>query len=399
VKILFVVSDLSYPPLEGLHQQSLLLVKSLVESGDDVEIVGFVKNLESVDLTHLAEYLGIDGVGPFVEYRGSVLRLTLCNVIPLWMIRGKRRELRRHIQATIADVVHLDCTAAASLYRADETAAAVASFVDPGSRRQFRFARASGIRPKALVHLIAGLLYFAVEWRLKDGQLIWHVVSDEDRDYLQRVHHKAAVVAIPVMLPADLLPGEKLYDLPVPKKTIRVLIYADLRRKDMRKAFLDLFATSIPKSRLAPNCKFLVLGRVQADEELSKAARAYDCQFIAWVDDYVALISSCDIVLLPDVIGTGIKGRAVQSLGLGKPTIGTAVAFEGIHIPNSDFARVATTTAEIALHLDELCASSHLRGKIGVNARTLAESRYSQTVIVHRWQEVYKAAVRHRHTN
>ena len=136
-----------------------------------------------------------------------------------------------------------------------------------------------------------------------------------------------------------------------------------------------------------------MLGRVQADEEILEGSKAYDCQFIQWVDDYVDLIRGCDIVVLPDVIGTGIKNRAIQSLALGKPTIGTAVAFEGISFPNSDVARVATSNLDIAFHLDQLCASSDLRERIGLQAREFAESRYSQSVVVQRWREAYMASV------
>lgn len=393
MRILFVVSNLSYPPLEGLHQHSLLLVKSLAQSGDDVEIMGFVKDIESVDLTHLADYLAIDHVGPFVEYRGPSLGLALRNMLPLWMIQGQGRRIRSHIKAARADVIHLDGVAAASLFRSDVTAATVLSFVDPGSQRQLRFARASGARPKALPHLLASLLYFAVERRLNFPQLTWHVVSESDREYLQRVHHHAHVAAIPLMVPRDLSAGEENSARSAHDARILVLIWGDLRRSDMRQALLDLFATSMPKSILAPTCTFLVLGRVQADAELSEVSQAYDCEFIQWTDDYVDLISSCDIVILPDIVGTGIKTRAIQSLALGKPIIGTAVAFEGIDVPSSDVARVAKSSLEIALHLDELCASFKLRKQIGANARAFAESRYSQAIIVHRWQEVYEDAV------
>jgi len=399
VKILFVVSDISYPPLEGLHQHMLLLAKSLVESGDEVEIVGFAKNLESVDLTNLAEYLAIDRVGPFVEYRGSVLRLALYNMLPLWMIGGRGHRIRKRIQFTCVDVIHLDCVAAATLFRSDATAATVVSFVDPGSRRQFRFARALGARPRALAHLLASAIYFFVERHLNYPQLTWHVVSDADRDYLHRVHNHAEVAAIPVMLPRDLRFSQKVSTRSALDTRILVLIYADLRRNDMRQAFLELFATCMPQSTLARTCTFLVLGRVQADAELSTATRNYNCQFIEWVDDYVEVISSCDIVVLPDIIGTGIKTRAVQSLALGRPTIGTTVAFEGIHIPNSDFARVARSLNDVVFHLDELGASSDLRYKIGANARALAEARYSQPVIVRRWHDVYRDAVRRHQSN
>lgn len=397
MKILFVVSDLSYPPREGLHQHTLLLAKSLAESGDKVEVLGFVKNRDSIDFMQLTNYLAVDRVGPFVQYRGSVLGRALFNMLPLWLIRRPARELRKYMQMSGADLIHLDCVAAAGLFRSNSPVATVVSFVDPGSRRQVRFARARAKSPKAVAHLMASLTYFFVERHLNSSQLTWHVVSDADKEYLHKVHHHTEVVAIPVMLPLELQRKHRSVRSSAGQR-VRVLIYADLRRSDMRQAFVDLFSAAMGQSTQAPDCTFLIMGRIRADAELSGVTEAYNCEFLEWVDDYIDVINSSDIVILPDVIGTGIKSRAVQSLALGRPIIGTAVSLEGIHIPNSDFARVANSSAEMILHLDELCASSDLRERIGNNAAALAEARYSQTVLLQRWHETYLASIeRHIH--
>jgi len=53
----------------------------------------------------------------------------------------------------------------------------------------------------------------------------------------------------------------------------------------------------------------------------------------SWVDDIDFFLSSFDVIILPDLNGSGLKNRVLDCLAVGSPLLATPVASEGLDIP------------------------------------------------------------------
>lgn len=373
MRVAVVLSDLAVPADSGLQEQSLLLIEGLAAAGVELHLFAFSR------APILEAMLPIRLAAPLMPTRTG---WTLTGLVTRLIGRdGLERRLKGY------DVVYLEGAAAAGLMRRQWAARAVVNLIDPGSRRRMRFARAA-IRPLAkLKELFAAGLSFLLEASLNNEKATWVVVSESDRDYLRAVHRHEATIAIPVMLPA--LPAPIARD---EADTAVVTIYADLREPHMFRAFVALARdVLVPSCKAEPRIEIRVLGRLTPAPDLLASLPALPMTFIGRSPDHLGELQRSDIVILPDTIGTGLKNRAVQCLGLGCATIGTAVAFEAIAVRNGVEAFVADTTAEMLDAVLTLARSAVLRRDVGDRAREFAAVRYGSVSVVPTWMNLFRA--------
>ncbi|MEV8147987.1 glycosyltransferase family 4 protein [Arthrobacter sp. NPDC080073] len=387
-----MVSDLSYPPAEGLHQQTLLLVRGLKDQGVEVELHGFVKSLRALDEEALYREHGIAFASPPSEQPRSLLVSAIRNLFPFSRAAGPLR--RRLYNLSQVDVIHFEGIAACAVSTRRLASRSILSFIDPGSRRNFRFFRqADGFLPK-VVYFATGFVYLGVERLLRRGNPIWHVVSDDDRRYLSEIHGFDAVIAIPVSLPAE-LSGEEMAK---PEdfageaqlhRRVDILVYADLRQQHMRDA-LKVFARKVFRSYVGRRAvEFTILGRVELNAEFASWFEGLNYKFIAWAEDYLAVLRKADIVLLPDSVGTGLKNRAIQSLAAGVPVVGTSIAMEGLDLRNGIDAFVVDSAEASKVPLQKLVADRALRLRIGEAGRSRVIQEFGTKSVVKRWIDTY----------
>lgn len=386
MRIAFAVSDFTYPPREGLHQQTILLISELCRRGVDVNLLGFVKDPESIDGDALFRHHGIKMPRELIQAGNSGL---MTGYLSLWQRRLGRLRPQPLVGASLAsyDAIHLDGAAACGLASADIASSSVVSLVDPGSRRFARLARASttgqaklGAYAKSLAHLI-------FESQLARLRPTFHFVSGSDSAYMQRLHPHSRVATIPIMLP----PRLERMDPVAPSGPVReVLIYADMRQSHARQDVIRLLEDVLrPNAAAFRAVRFTVLGRVREDSQLARAAAGLSVQFIHWADDYVDTIARSDLVILPDTVGTGLKNRTIQSLSMGMPVLGTSTAFEGIDCVDGEHALLADTRDLMLSKLLEVCHKGTPPG-IGQRARDFAVTNYSASVITDRWIALYE---------
>jgi len=369
MRIAMVLSDLCVPPRSGLQEQSLLLLEGLVAAGVEVDLFAFSGTRGAVGEAMLPAKLA----APPMPTRAG------------WTFTGLMTRLlgRSGLEQRLGeyDVVYLEGAAAAGLLRRGWAARAVVNLIDPGSRRRLRFAAtASGSLRKAKEWLLAGLSYL-LEAALNDKRATWVVVSDSDRDYLRRVHGHAATEAIPVMLPE--LPAPTLHS---PSGAVVVAVYADLRQAHMWRAFVALAEEVLrPVCAAEPALRITVLGRLLPSPELLAALPQLPMTFSGWSEDHLGELQRADIVLLPDTVGTGLKNRAVQCLGLGCATVGTPVAFEAIPVTSGQEAYVAATPEKMVEAVLTLARTPSLRAEVGNKAREFAAARYGREQVMKTW--------------
>ena len=387
-----ILSDLTFPPSQGLHEQSLGTARLLAGLCEELQIFIYCKDRRTIDEVALLQELPGRPTITIIPYTGSHIRRGCTN-----LLFGKLRSAERDIASAAGlfgpDFVHLDMAVAAGLHRIFRNTPGVISWMDPGSRRQFRFALAArGYR--RVPHFAAGLVFYLFESLCRSRNKVWHVVSPTDRRYLERAHPGQPVVQIPVSITSL---GES--DSPSQNSKLRsgcdggsrprALIFLDLRVPHLYTSFeLLVKRCLLPLESAGLSIQYTVLGRVHADERLESLCKDLDMEFVVWVDDFGKALVEFDFVILPDQVGTGLKTRAVHVLAAGCAAIGTSFAFEGIDLESGQHAVVADSWLKWQEGIRQLATDNDLRGRLAHYAPEVA-APFAAHVVSGRWENLY----------
>lgn len=390
-RIAFILSDFSYPPVEGLHQQTIYTIKNLKENDADVVIFGFVKSKSSLELESLFSDHGIELSSPLEQWTWPHVITALVIFLGLFPIFGPIRRVSEGLRGGAFDAVHFDGVAACGFVRTSRWKRVVASIVDPPARRRFRLARAATSFQARAVNIALGMLGSLVERLIVSSPAISHVVSSSDGAYLRSKYRRSSVAVIPVELPSECV------DRPISVTGVDrrerdvVLIFGDLRVTHMCAAvgaFFSEIGRLDPAGKL--KAQFVVLGRVAPPADLKMVGHARGVEFRDWVDDYISEIDNSSIIVLPDLVGTGIKNRTIQCMARSKAVIGTDTAFEGIPITSGIHGVHCDSIERLAMECVDLCGDIVLQNRIGCAARQLAVREYSGANIAAKWRALYE---------
>lgn len=394
MRILHVISDITYPPSEGLHEQTIRLHQALRAYGYEVELCGFVKSCSADALSALERREDIS-IGTLAYYGGStVLRGITARV---GLLSGMSRTLYKQVRSAARTdesvVVIFEGAAAAGLYRSRFARNAILSWIDPGSRRNLRFmAERNNIRAR-IAHAVAAFLFLLLELSCTWQRPLWHVVSDSDAEYLRKLYsRRQPVSSIPVICSeiASQSPakeGESPSDLDGDDE-LRVIIFADLRQPHLIRAtaeWLGDIEKLDPQLRnaLAVN----VVGRVQDCAELRQVS-GVSIEFSEWVTDLMSTLRRADIVIVPDTVGTGLKNRAVVSLASSAVVVGSDVAFEGIPVVDGENALVCRDRRERRDALARAASSAELRLNLRANSSSSVRAM-SMSQVARQWSMAF----------
>jgi sugar transferase (PEP-CTERM/EpsH1 system associated) len=127
-----------------------------------------------------------------------------------------------------------------------------------------------------------------------------------------------------------------------------------------------------------PNVRFYIVGSDPSPEivRLSKDKSVIVTGFVQDVRPYVGKAS---VVVAPIFEGTGIKSKVLQPMAMGRPVVTTSIGALGIEAVNGKELLVADTDSEFAACVLQLLGDTHMRERMGMNARELITAKYSWT--------------------
>jgi len=381
MRIAYVVSDLTFPPQEGLHEQTLLTAQLIGGEGRTIDIYGFVRQPDMLDLGAMEKVTGLRFAAPPLPSKSPNLLLGLQN-----SLRPGREARMLLDRLKHYDVIHLENLAACGLIQAHSASRTVAGIIDPGSLRWQRMkAGATTWRSRASA-AAQQALHTHLERRIARPGATIHVVSEPDALYLTSRLPQTDVVAIPVALTLEsgIPPSCAL-----PKR--EVIVFIDLRREHLRQSFLWAAKTILPTlvHEAGGGISIKVLGRIAADSELLAATEALPLTFVPYVENLASTLQQSALVLVPDQTGTGLKNRVVQAMALGCPVAGTPVAFEGIPATDGTHAIVEKDGPRLAARAASLLRDDQARLAVGRAGAAFASARYGRQANAQRWHQVH----------
>lgn len=384
MRIAFVVSDLSYPPREGLHQQTLVTASLIAGAGREVDIFGFVRDPARLNRDALLADLGLTFADEPIPTRMPQLARALLNqFLPNAFLGPRIAALRA--QLAKYDVVHLENISACALASRDIAGKSIIGLIDPGTLRWKRLATHSYGPVARIKARVFFALHNLLEARLLSRRTYAHVVSAEDAVYLRRRRPQAVVKAVPVSLPLDIV--EEAARERTIKKAQSAVVFLDLRQPHLR-ASLEWFVEAVLRPRADDFAKFTftVMGRVEPDSGLLDLCRGLPVEFLSWVEDYKVVLKSASVVVTPDRAGTGLKNRVIQSMGLGCAVIGTSVAFEGIAATNCVNAVITDDPGAMAAALLSLMVDEDARRGLAAEAMSFVMREFHPDKVRALWR-------------
>ncbi len=404
MRILFVLPSVPYPPSDGGEMKVFNLLKYLsLRHQCDLICLG-VANPEihegfKATLPHIGSVQIVPYPTRLTRYLGAWKEILRLN--PPSLARFASHELGGMLAAAGSsgryDVIHYDIINMAQYHTDPATTASVHSPNDATSCVYFRRARVTQDYFLKCKLYISAILLRRYERKVYGRFSKIHVVSDDDKNYLDKVAGNPNVEVIPIS-------SGYSYDLSAhPKATAQkaggkqgpvVVVCGNLGDASIARGFSNFLRDVFPfVLNKFPDVRLRVLGRRVADDILQNIKQFSNIEYFTWVENFETFITEADVVLIPDLAGArGAKTRVVQAMGLNRAVLGSETAFDGIPATNGVHGLIYQTSEQCCSLLLYLLNNEDRRRSLGAAAAQLAAEKYSLDRIGPKYEALYYAA-------
>jgi hypothetical protein len=239
-------------------------------------------------------------------------------------------------------------------------------------------------------HFVASVFALGLEYSLKNYMTHAIVVSKSDRNYLTKFFPQQHVSAVPIATEYKVLTRTQTKFV---HSQTKVLIWVDLSVEHLRLSFLRLADFLRQNSKIISGFEFHVLCRkIHLDHMESEELNNF-FHFVDWVPDLDEYLSSFDIAVLPDLVGTGLKNRLVDCVRNGLSVIATPAVLEGFSFKDKNDLLVYTEMNELESSLLLIRDDHDLRQKLSANAtKTLLKDHGFENVKLE-WRYVLEKVI------
>lgn len=383
MKLCYVFSRYARQPQDGKQHafwRQLQIFESIFE---EVSVLGLARSSESLEgpeSYRAPSILLTEQVLPGsydVQCAVSLVRLT--TGVASFSVPRLGQWLRQHHNCH--SVVLLEGFPLVGLAPPIEKSQLFYSEVDAFSRRATRFRKSS--IGGALKQRIGTVLSLFLERYSFERVSRVHVYSAEDARFLRRLHRLPSekVVAIP-MPPASI--DCDVSAEPTNAKRLKLLVWADATYPHLERGVRELLQELVKVYALKKQIVFLT-GRNAA---LASDIRAAGYDALEWSESIEATLRDVHVVLIPDVVGTGIKNRTIHAMAFGKCVVGTKFAWEGIPYKRDVEGLCTDSPAGLVSVVCKL--SLEQARQIGDAGRRMIQSKYSARALAIRWREFFE---------
>jgi len=401
MQILFLLPEFPYPPSTGgrskvFNELSYLSMRHKCDllcfgEVDSDQINALVAKLPNVKVLGVVKCL--TGIKKWIKMVWALMRM-----LPPSFSKYSSSEfsgvLSELLRVNNYDVVHYDIINMAQYLPQGTHLASVHSPNDATSLSYLRMAEQEERITRKISLLISSMLLKRYEIKHYPRFTKVHVVSPIDAKYLNDNNPLIDINVIPITIDDEFISLNSISSrCSGSSKTI--ICTGNFGNSSIARGLEEFLVNSYPLiTNALPEVKFLILGQ-NANEPLKELInKAVNAEFITWVDNYRDFLIQADVILAPDLAGTGIKTRVIQAMGLGLPVVGTEIAYEAIPIINGEEGFIYQSSAECADIFIELLRNNNECLAVGERAQRLAEENFSLVNVGPRYEDLYESAVR-----
>jgi glycosyltransferase involved in cell wall biosynthesis len=141
--------------------------------------------------------------------------------------------------------------------------------------------------------------------------------------------------------------------------------------------------------RIGRPIRLRIVGR-GATPDVSALARPGTVEVVGPVPDVRPHLASASVFVAPVRFGTGMRGKVLEALAMGRPVVTTSVGTEGLGAISGRHLLVADDAAEMAAAVRRLLDNPGLAAALGAEGRDLVASRFDWDAIAAAHDAVYE---------
>lgn len=191
--------------------------------------------------------------------------------------------------------------------------------------------------------------------------------------------------AIPVSVIANGQDLKPFLDyIPEVGKENAICFYGALSNQFNRRALQRIIRSIYPQIRFAnPDVKLYVIGANPPHDVLGDLQDG-NIVVTGFVEDIRPWLSRCNLLLLPLETSSGFRGRLVEAMALGIPTVGTYNALQSVGFVDGKHGFMAETDYEIAQYVIDILENQELLNRMSDHCRKHAALNFSLEATFHK---------------
>jgi sugar transferase (PEP-CTERM/EpsH1 system associated) len=384
VNLLYLCHRIPYPPNKGDKIRSFHQVRGLSER-HSVHLATFVDTREDLQhvepLRKLCRSVEIVYRHPRRALLGAGLALPSGGALSVAMFRSS--ALRRTIAATLRresiDAAVVFSSAMAQYVPPTPPFPVVLDLVDVDSEK-WRSYGDSLRGPRSWIYRLEGTRLARFEEEAGNAADHCVVISQAEAALLEgRIRKPVSVITNGVDQEYFRAPGDGGREGPA-------LVFVGAMDYVPNEDAVAFFCDEIlPRVRASvPDATFTIVGRNPAPR-VRDLARLPGVTVTGSVPDVRPYVANARVAVAPFRIARGIQNKVLEAMAMGRPVVGTALAFQGLSATEADGVRIVDHPEDLAREIVLLLGDPGLAADRGIRARAFVERE-------HRW-EVHVSAL------
>lgn len=399
LKILYIVGHLSFPLRTGPLKDVAELLCYMSDK-HECDVLGFTfdeeENIKTISRKIMENLPRINLLRLFNKNMRWQLRLKQCIALafekPLGFARWHNEEFRRSIAAAIKstdyDLVHFFWFPAVGQYLPMcLNIPTVLTLQDSQSLICLEAGKEAPSAIKGYFCSEAARRYRKAERKLYPKATIVHTVSHEDEEYIKSFVPNVDIRHIPIHFPkecGEYKPGG------VKKEPGPSLIMLRPYGKGLM-WFLDEVYPRIMKR--IPLLETKIIGNTLPTDALARIIADPRITYSDWEEDYYGEIVRHRAVVLTDTFGAGMANRALVSMALARPIVGTPKSFRGLAVKNGIDCIVESDPLRFADAVVRVVNSEEMAREMGERAKESVFCQYAHSNVMGRMDDLYEEVI------
>lgn len=394
MKILFLLQEFPYPPTNGIRWKAYTVLQALSRK-HECHLLSFEDTSSTSGVSEFLEQVpNAKVLGVFSPLKSSLatrVRGLFSVGLPSagrYSIPRFDEALRQALSATRYDAVHIDMINLIHYADVVGSSPLLLSVNDAVSLGYSNAARNLPSLPRRFWTRLAEKLIARYERTAYRNRIV-HVVSENDKRYLERLCPSAQVEVVPLAVDTNYFETTSETD-----ETARpvVIVPANYGLPAARAAVFEFLQVATARAgQVGLDVVFKLVGPGSNPPFRQRLSPWTAVQFLGWVEDYRKTLSEGSVVVFPETAGAGTKNRVLQAMALAKPVLMTPTAADGVGVTHGKDGLVCRSAGEFSSALISVLTDDRAARNLGASARSLVALSHNMETVTRKWEALYQS--------
>ncbi|PJF43155.1 MAG: glycosyl transferase family 1 [Candidatus Thermofonsia Clade 1 bacterium] len=401
MRILFLTSQVPYPPYSGGALRVYGLLNGLHKAGYQLDLLTFSEpNAPPLEQTPLAALCNCLCSVPYVP-RSARQRLRDLLLTPHADLARRfdspafATALREQLGAVRYDVVHIQSLEMATYLPILRAAAPQTRLIYDAYNAEYALQRSIYSVDRRQLSRLPQALYSFIQWRrlLRFERAVCRevdtviAVSEADAAALRKLVPEKPIEVVPNgIFTADYAQPSAQLNL----GDAALLFTGTMNYRPNVDAVLWFVDHVLDRVRQAvPTVRLFIVGN-KPHARLETIRQRPDVEITGFVQDVAPFLHAATIYIAPLRMGSGTRLKLLQAMAVGCPIVSTSIGAQGLALQNGREAIIADDALSFAQAIIGLLKDPARRAALGAAARQLAQARYDWSAILPCLLRVYE---------